>query len=89
MSFTDSDGNTYSTIYDQDGKITEFRNPDATRMLLSYDSKGLVANVVNPDGSEITYSYDSDDKMVSFTVLWQLKPFKFISLETTFSICIL
>ena len=68
ISFTDSDGNTYNTVYDQDGKITEFRNPDGTRMMLNYE-KGLVSSVVNPDGSEITYSYDSNDKMVSLRIL--------------------
>lgn len=65
MSYTDSEGNAYNAIYDTDGKITEFQNPDETKTMLSYDNNGLVSSVVNPDGSEIAYSYDSDDKMVS------------------------
>ena len=51
-------------MFDNEGRITEYQNPDNSRTRLNYDDVGHVTSLVNPDGSEVAYSYDLNDQVV-------------------------
>ena len=65
VSLVDSGGHIYGAFFDDTVGVTEFVNPDGTKLVIDYGSDGQVSGITNPDGTEVRFSYDSQDNLVS------------------------
>ena len=64
----DTSRNVYSVNYDDEGRVTGFRNPDDNETTIIYSNDNLLSSINNPDGSSIKYTFDSNFQLVRLSL---------------------